>query len=155
VAAPPIFRLALPAERGALEELQRRASLTSEEDREALLAHPDAIELPLEQITEGRTVVAESDDELLGFAVVLRREDGDAELDGLFVEPSQWRRGLGRALVEQAERIAARDGATNLWVIANTRALDFYGACGFVKVGEAATRFRPAPRMRKVIDVAR
>ena len=155
MAAHPTFRLALPAERDALEELQRRASLIWEEDREALLAHPDAIELPLEQITEGRTVVAESDDELLGFAVVLRREDGDAELDGLFVEPSQWRRGLGRALVEQAERIAARDGATNLWVIANTRALDFYGACGFVKVGEAATRFRPAPRMRKVIDVAR
>lgn len=155
MAAHPAFRLALPAERGALEELQRRASLIWEEDREALLAHPDAIELPLEQITDGRTVVAESDAELLGFAVVLRREDGDAELDGLFVEPSQWRRGIGRALVEQAERIAVRDGATNLWVIANTRALDFYGACGFVKVGEAATRFRPAPRMRKVIDVAR
>ena len=155
MAAPPIFRLALPAERGALEDLQRRASLMWEEDRDALLAHPDAIELPLAQITDGRTVVAESDDELLGFAVVLRREDGDAELDGLFVEPSQWRRGLGRALVEQAERIAARNGATNLWVIANTRALDFYGACGFVKAGEAATRFRPAPRMRKVIDVAR
>jgi hypothetical protein len=40
-------------------------------------------------------------------------------------------------------------------VIANTRALDFYGACGFVTVGEAATRFRPAPRMRKVLDAAR
>ena len=125
-----------------------------EEDREALLAHPDAIELPLEQITDGRAIVAARDGQLLGFAVVLRREDGDAELDGLFVEPSQWRRGLGRALVEQAERIAARDGASNLWVIANTRALDFYAACGFVKVGEAATRFRPAPRMRKVLDVA-
>jgi hypothetical protein len=56
---------------------------------------------------------------------------------------------------EQAERIAARDGAANLWVIANTRALDFYGACGFVTVGEAQTRFRPAPRMRRAIDVAR
>ena len=126
-----------------------------EEDREALLAHPDAIELPLQQITDGRTVVAESVGELLGFAVVLRRDDGDAELDGLFVDPAQWRQGIGRALVEQAEHIAARDGAANLWVIANTRALDFYGACGFVTVGEVATRFRPAPRMRKAIDVAR
>ena len=62
-----------------------------EEDREALLAHPDAIELPLQQITDGRTVVAESVGELLGFAVVLRRDDGDAELDGLFVDPAQWR----------------------------------------------------------------
>ena len=42
-----------------------------EEDRDALLAHPDAIELPLEQITDGRTIVAESVGELLGFAVVL------------------------------------------------------------------------------------
>jgi GNAT superfamily N-acetyltransferase len=155
VTARPAFRLALPAERGALEELQRRASLMWEEDRDALLAHPDAIELPLEQITAGRTIVAESAGVLLGFAVVLRREDGDAELDGLFVEPSQWRQGIGRALVEQAEHLAARDGSAILWVIANTRALDFYGTCGFVTVGEVATRFRPVPRMRKVIDVAR
>jgi GNAT superfamily N-acetyltransferase len=155
VSARPTYRLALPAERSALEELQRRASLIWEEDREALLAHPDAIELPLQQITDGRTIVAERIGELLGFAVVLRREDGDAELDGLFVEPGQWRQGIGRALVEEAERIAVHDGAAHLWVIANTRALDFYGACGFVTVGEVATRFRPAPRMRKALDAAR
>jgi GNAT superfamily N-acetyltransferase len=126
-----------------------------EEDRAALLAHPDAIELPMQQITDGRTVVAESTGQLLGFAVVLNRDDGDAELDGLFVDPPQWRKGIGRALLTQAERIATADGATRLWVTANTRALEFYGACGFVIVGEVATRFRPAPRMRKTLDVAR
>jgi GNAT superfamily N-acetyltransferase len=155
VTARPSFRLAVPAERRALEDLQRRASLVWEEDRDALLANPDAIELPLEQITDGRTIVAENDGELLGFAVVLRRDDGDAELDGLFVDPRQWRHGIGRELLEQAERIATSDGAASLWVTANTRALGFYGACGFVTVGEVATRFRPAPRMRKTIDVAR
>jgi Histone acetyltransferase len=155
VTALPAFRLAIPAERRALEELQRRASLVWEEDRDALLANPDAIELPLQQITAGRTIVAESIGEVLGFAVVLRRDDGDAELDGLFVEPTQWRHGIGRALVAEAERIATHDGAASLWVIANTRALDFYRACGFVTVGEAQTRFRPAPRMRKTLDAAR
>jgi GNAT superfamily N-acetyltransferase len=155
VTARPSFRLAVPAERRALEDLQRRASLVWEEDRDALLANPDAIELPLEQITNGRTIVAENVGELLGFAVVLRRDDGDAELDGLFVDPTQWRHGIGRELLEQAERIATSDGAASLWVTANTRALGFYGACGFVTVGEVATRFRPAPRMRKTIDVAR
>lgn len=153
--AHPTFRLAVPAERSALEDLQRRASLIWEEDRDALLANPDAIELPLEQITDGRTIVAENVGELLGFAVVLRRDDGDAELDGLFVDPAQWRQGIGRALLEHAERIATSDGAAILWVTANTRALEFYGACGFVTVGEVATRFRPAPRMRKTIHVAR
>jgi GNAT superfamily N-acetyltransferase len=155
VTARPSFRLAVPAERRALEDLQRRASLVWEEDRDALLANPDAIELPLEQITDGRTIVAENVGGLLGFAVVLRRDDGDAELDGLFVDPTQWRHGIGRELLEQAERIAASEGAASLWVTANTRALEFYGACGFVTVGEVATRFRPAPRMRKTIDVAR
>lgn len=153
--ARPSFRLAVPAERRALEDLQRRASLVWEDDRDALLANPDAIELPLEQITDGRTIVAENVGELLGFAVVLRRDDGDAELDGLFVEPAQWRHGIGRALLEHAERIATSDGAASLWVTANTRALEFYGACGFVTVGEVATRFRPAPRMRKTIHVTR
>jgi GNAT superfamily N-acetyltransferase len=155
VTARLTFRLAVPAERRALEDLQRRASLVWEEDRDALLANPDAIELPLEQITDGRTIVAENAGELLGFAVVLRRDDGDAELDGLFVDPTHWRHGIGRELLEQAERIATSEGAASLWVTANTRALGFYGACGFVTVGEAATRFRPAPRMRKTIDVAR
>jgi GNAT superfamily N-acetyltransferase len=86
---------------------------------------------------------------------VLPREDGDAELDGLFVEPTYWRHGIGRALVEQAERIARADGAANLWVTANTRALGFYDSCGFVTVGEVPTRFRPAPKMRKSLDAAR
>lgn len=155
MSAEPTFRLAVPTERSALEELQRRASLIWEEDREALLANPDAIELPLEQITDGRTIVAEQAGQLLGFAVVLRRDDGNGELDGLFVEPSQWRHGIGRALVEHAERLALADGATSLWVTANTRALGFYDTCGFVTVGEVATRFRPAPKMRKSIDGAR
>jgi GNAT superfamily N-acetyltransferase len=155
VTARPSYRLAVPAERRALEDLQRRASLVWEEDRDALLANPDAIELPMAQITDGRTIVAENVGELLGFAVVLRRDDGDAELDGLFVDPAQWRHGIGRKLLERAERIATSDGAASLWVTANTRALGFYGACGFVTVGEVATRFRPAPRMRKTIDVAR
>jgi GNAT superfamily N-acetyltransferase len=155
VTASPTFRLAVPAERSALEELQRRASLIWEEDRDALLANPDAIELPVEQITSGRTVVAESVGQVLGFAVVLPREDGDAELDGLFVEPTYWRHGIGRALLGQVERMATADGAANLWVTANTRALGFYDSCGFVTVGEVATRFRPAPKMRKSIDVGR
>jgi len=152
VSAHPTYRLAVPAERSALEDLQRRASLMWEEDRAALLANPDAIELPLDQITGGRTVVAESAGRLLGFAVVLRRDDGDAELDGLFVEPTYWRHGVGRTLVQHAERLATADGAANLWVTANTRALGFYDSCGFITVGEVATRFRPAPKMRKSID---
>jgi GNAT superfamily N-acetyltransferase len=145
----------MSTERDALEALQRRASLAGEEDRAMLLAHPEAIELPVEQISDGRTIVAESRRVLLGFAVVLRRDDGDAELDGLFVEPSHWRRGIGRMLMTHAERLATAEGAASLWVTANTQALGFYDACGFVRLGEVATRFGRAPRMRKSLSVTR
>ncbi|HEY7981721.1 MAG TPA: hypothetical protein VID19_09595 [Candidatus Eremiobacteraceae bacterium] len=50
-----VVRRAIPDERAALEALQRRASLVWEDYREALLAHPDAIALPIEQIESGRT----------------------------------------------------------------------------------------------------
>jgi GNAT superfamily N-acetyltransferase len=138
-------------ERGELEALQWRASLVWEEYRDALLAHPDAIELPGEQIVEGRTIVAEVESRIVGFAVVLPRMDGDAELDGLFVEPSIWRAGIGTRLIRDAEILAADGGAKFLHVVANPLAEGFYCSCGFVPIGEESTRFGLAHMMRKAI----
>ena len=50
---PVTIRRAIPAERKTLEALQLRASLGNEGDREALLRHPDAIDMPVEQIRAG------------------------------------------------------------------------------------------------------
>src|SRR5580704_9424687 len=105
-----VVRLARLDERAALEELQRRASLVWEDYREALLAHPDAIELPIEQIESGRTHVAERQDQVVGFSVVLRRPDGNADLDGLFVEPGFWRQGIGKHLLRAVELLAVSEG---------------------------------------------
>ena len=146
-AEPPTIRLARPDEREALEALQWRASLANEADRDNLLANPDAIELPAEQIANGQVLVAEVDGGTAGFAVVLPEQD-HAELDGLFVEPEQWRVGIGAALVEAAVHEARRRGLT-LMVIANAAALGFYERCGFSPEGEAQTRFGPALRMSK------
>jgi hypothetical protein len=44
-----LIRRASISEHKELEDLQRRASLTNAGDRDALLAHPDAIELPVAQ----------------------------------------------------------------------------------------------------------
>ena len=146
------IRPATLAERSALEALQRRASLAWEEYREALLAHPDAIELPDAQIRDGRAIVAVLANNIAGFAVVLPRKDGDAELDGLFVEPDLWRGGIGRHLVGQAERLALRDGAKYLHVVGNPNAEKFYLACGFVQIGLHETRFGPGLMMRKALS---
>jgi GNAT superfamily N-acetyltransferase len=135
-------RLALPEERNALEALQWRASLIWEGDREALLAHPDAIELPAEQIDDGCVLVAEREGKTVGFAVVLTRQSGDdADLDGLFVEPYSWRAGIGTRLLNEAECLAASRGANVFHVVANPRAKNFYLARGFEMTGEKPTRF--------------
>jgi GNAT superfamily N-acetyltransferase len=124
-----------------------------EEYRAALLAHPDAIELPDKQIEDGRAIVAETDNKVVGFAVVLPRPDGDADLDGLFVEPSIWRAGVGTRLIRDAGLLALAAGAKVLHVVANPRAVGFYMSCGFVPTGEESTRFGIGLTMRK--DLAR
>lgn len=54
-----LIRLAAVSEQKSLEDLQLRASLTNAGDRDALLAHADAIELPVAQIAARRVSVAE------------------------------------------------------------------------------------------------
>jgi GNAT superfamily N-acetyltransferase len=145
------LRPARATERFELEALQLRASTFHPDYREVLLADPSVIVLPDEQIAQGRVMVAEDGETLRGFAVVLPREDGQAELDGLFVEPDRWRGGVGRRLVEWAADYAATLGAERLCVVANPTALDFYRAVGFVQTGEAQTQFDLAPVMEKAV----
>lgn len=142
------LRPALPEERLRLEELQRRASLALEEYRDQLEANPDAIALPAEQIEREQVLVAEIGGRVAGFAVILVA-DGKAELDGLFVEPELWRRGIGAALVEAATLEARRKGLSLLTVVASPSAKEFYERCGFTAEGETETRFGPALKMSR------
>ena len=142
-----MIRLARPEEREALIELQRRASLMWEEDRAFVLADPAVIDLPADQIAEGHVFVWEEAGAVRGFGVVLARDDGDAEFDGLFVEPDAWGRGIGRRLAGHAVEVARQRGCRVLKVVANKRALGFYETCGFQALGEVATRFSPGVAM--------
>lgn len=135
------IRPAIASERKILEELQWRASLKNPHDRDALLANPDAIELTAEQIERGGVFVAEVAEAPVGFAAVLPREDGDSELDALFVEPAFWQRGIGRVLVEHCCAVAKAACAESLHVVGNPHAEGFYSSCRFVKLGTKPTRF--------------
>ena len=86
---------------------------------------------------------------IVGFSVAIQDEErpDSCELDGLFVEPARWRTGIGRRLIEDALATARAAGAVRIEVVANPQAVAFYEAVGFVAVGEAQTRFGPAPRM--------
>ena len=138
-----VLRPAKVAEHQLLEELQARASLELPEYREQLLANPDAVHLPPAQIANGQVIVAEYRGQIAGFAAVV-----GGELDGLFVEPDLWGRGIGRALINAATKVARHKGLA-LRVIAHPSARRFYESCGFTIEGEEQTRFGLAFRMTK------
>jgi GNAT superfamily N-acetyltransferase len=148
-----VLRFGRPQERAALEELQRRASLMWEEYRPFLLANPDVIELPLAQLRAQQVRVAEIDGGVAGFASLLPK-GGFCELDGLFVEPDLWRRGVGRALIEDALAAARAEGAAAIETVANPRAEGFYRKLGFSVTGGAQTPFGPANRMQILVNSA-
>jgi N-acetylglutamate synthase-like GNAT family acetyltransferase len=145
------IRTAHVGEREALEALQQRASWESPGDREGLLAIPRAIELPAGQIESGSAFVAVQDGMVLGFAAMLRREEGRMELDGLFVKPGHWRRGIGRSLVEHCEQVARLAGSPSLHVVGITHASGFCERRGFECVGTTPLRFGSGLRLVKPV----
>jgi N-acetylglutamate synthase-like GNAT family acetyltransferase len=146
-----LIRCAVVSEQKQLEALQLRASLTNAGDRDALLAHPDAIELPVDQIAAGMVFVSERNSVIVGFAALLPRPDGNVELDALFVDADARRRGVGRSLVEHCAQIARAQGSAAVCVIGNPHAADFYEACGFNVIGTTETRFGAGFLMRKLV----
>ena len=147
-----IVRSALVSERKYLEALQWRASLENPGDSEALRANPDAIELPVGQIEGGGVFVAELDEVVVGFAAILPRDDGDSELDALFVEPAVWRRGIGRALIQRCCLAATAAGCRSLRVVGNPHAEAFYRSCDFEVVGTQETRFGVGILMKRSLS---
>ncbi|HUZ94049.1 MAG TPA: GNAT family N-acetyltransferase [Edaphobacter sp.] len=89
-----------------------------------------------------RTIVAEEDGHIHGFATTSPSRDTDAadhgELCALYVDPTQWGRGIGVALVTAARTHLAHAGFRDavLWVLdGNLRAERFYQRDGWASDG--------------------
>ena len=76
----------MPADLPAASDVYRSASLSNAGDRDNLLAHPEHLILGPEGLNEGRTLVAEQDGSVVGFAT-WADADGVTELEDLFVDP--------------------------------------------------------------------
>lgn len=142
-----LIRAGSAADQPALLDIVWKTVMASAHDRDTLLAHPEAVQVPVEQLTPATACVADDGTALAGFAIVLPRPDGQAELDGLFVDPVLQRIGVGRRLVERATQLARDMGASELHVVANDDALAFYRSVGFVQTGMRETQFGQAPLM--------
>lgn len=93
-----------------------------------------------------RTVVAEEEGAVLGFATTAPSRDADAaeagELYALYVDPDQWGKGYGVALIAAARRTLFESGhrIAILWVLEGNRRADrFYRADGWLPDGTRRT----------------
>lgn len=146
-----------PTDLAAVGHVFREASLHWDDTRDWLLARPELLQVDGADVLSRVAVVAvvaERDDEVVGFASYAAAGGGRAELEDLFVLPEHMGRGIGRELVVAIEDAATTAGLTVIDVTANANALGFYEAVGFRVVGTAATAGGPAPRMALVLDTA-
>jgi GNAT superfamily N-acetyltransferase len=95
------------------------------------------------------TFVAVVKDEVVGFTTVgaSHSEDGTGELYAIYVDPSRWGSGAGRALIERAEASLRESGFPSalLWVLeGNDRAERFYRTAGWEHDGEKEDDFQGA-----------
>ena len=137
----------------ALARIFREASLSNADDRDALLAHPEALTLSADVLARGRTRVATvADGTVVGFATTRPTNPGVLELDDLFVDPDAMRTGVARQLILRIATEAEREDVARIDVTANPHALGFYEAVGFVVGSRVDTEFGPGERMH--LDVA-
>lgn len=145
-----MIREARPGEAGALAAIQRDASLAALAD----IFPPELYPYPLDDVTR-RWEESLADG---GVTVLVAEENGTAAgvagcrrewLDGLYVLPQWWGRGVGKALHDEVlDRLRAEGcGRCHLWVLEdNGRARTFYERLGWIENGTSrVVPFPPNP----------
>src|SRR4051794_37942691 len=116
----------------ALLRIFRRASLGNIGDRDALMAHPEVLQLSEGLVSRGRVRVATvADGTVVGYASTSPSGSRSIELDDLFVDPGWQRHGAARRLVARLVAEGAAEGVMRMEVTANDHALAFYRHVGF------------------------
>lgn len=113
---------------------------------------PESVEHYVDVVKRSPTLVATADGRDVGFLTLAQHGSYSAEIYVMGVRPAYHRRGIGRMLIEHAERSLAARGIEYLQVktlserrtdpgYAGTRA--FYFACGFRPLEESLTLWNP------------
>src|SRR5215475_5752791 len=131
-----------------LRDVYRRSSLSNDNDRAGLLAHPEFLEFSDQGVSDGRTRVADVDGRVIGFATWLGAGH-ITEIEDLFVDPDWMRQGVGRALVLDLIALAQRRGVRRVEVTGNPHARAFYERVGFTCDHEVDTPLGPGLRMHR------
>ena len=101
----------------------------------AMCKHELTQEVPKDKTCD--LVVGEVDGKLVGFYKLVYLDAATVELDALFVEPAFIGEGHGRALIDDAKRLAGSRGSVRMMIHSDPNALGFYLAAGGRQTGAA------------------
>lgn len=113
----------------------------------------DQLTVTPQDIASQPTFVARDGDRVLGFCAVSQRGDV-ACLEHLWLLPDAMGRGVGRALFEQAVRLAELQGAATLEVESDPYAVGFYRRMGCRMAGETVYDLDGQPWRLPVLQLA-
>lgn len=129
---PPTIRAAEAREAGALTELAMRSKAHwgysksfMEACREELTVTPQAV-----TSADFHYRLAERDATMMGFYALEKLGEHEFELEALFVDPKFIGNGIGRALMDDAKKLAGELGGHTIIIQGDPNAEKFYRAAG-------------------------
>jgi GNAT superfamily N-acetyltransferase len=147
----PAIRRALPTEAAVLSSLALRSKAHWGYDADFLAACRDDLTLSADNIATSAVYVFDGADAPSGFYRLVHQDDGMAELDALFVEPTAMGQGVGRCLWRHAVVTAAKLGCSEMVWQSDPQAEGFYLAMGAQRAGVTESMVMPGrmlPLMR-------
>jgi GNAT superfamily N-acetyltransferase len=132
------IRPARADEAPALTELCLRSKAHWGYDDDFMRASRPALTIAPEMIAEGRVLVAETSNGVVGVATAaLIDASGVYDLGHMFVSPDAIRTGAGRALFEAILALVRDKGGKRLVIVADPNAEEFYRRLGAKRIGDA------------------
>jgi GNAT superfamily N-acetyltransferase len=138
------IRPACTEEALALTDLCLRSKAHWGYDDEFMRASCPALTITAEMIAEGRVLVAETSDGIVGVAsTALIGASGVYDLGHMFVSPDAIRTGAGRALFDAVVAHVRERGGKRLVIVADPNAEEFYRRLGAKRIGDAPSESIP------------
>ena len=149
-------RPALPEESISLTQLAHEAKRHWGYPENWIKQWEQALTITPEYIESNQVFVAEDEDErILGF-YALDVSQARAELDHMWVSPDHMGSGVGKALFVHAMRAAKGQNISEVEILSDPNAEDFYKKMGAYRTGESVSEIDGQPRVlpRLAIDPA-
>ena len=148
----PKIRPAKSEEASDLSALAVRSKAYWGYDDDFMAACLSELTVSPEAVRRNPTYVIEADNRVMGFYMLSPIEDGNVELDYLFVEPDVIGRGYGKKLMEHAKAVGKARGSSLMIIQSDPNAEQFYRRVGGELIGHRPSTSIPG-RLLPVLTI--